>query len=147
MDLVPRKPFGELSILRREMDDLWNRFFNDPPFGRLISQQWLPSVDIDESKDKLVVKVELPGLDAKDVSVSLADDLLTIRGEKKQESEEKDATRHTVERYYGTFERSFRLPMEIKADKVEATFDKGVLKITLPKAEVSKRKEIEIKVK
>ena len=145
MEIVPWKPFRELSGLRKEMDSLWERFFSDSPLERFASQRWLPSVDINETKGKIIVKVELPGLEGKDISVSLTDTLLTIKGEKKQESEEKDAARHVVERYYGAFERSFRLPAEINDKKVEAAFDKGVLTVTLPKLATSKKKEIEIK--
>jgi len=89
-----------------------------------------------------VVKVELPGLDSKDVNVSMSGDILTIKGEKKKEEEEKDEHHHYVERYSGAFQRSFRLPVNIQGDKVAATFDKGVLKISLPKVEEAKKKEI-----
>jgi HSP20 family protein len=89
----------------------------------------------------------LPGLEAKDVNVSISGDLLTITGEKKREKEEKDEHHHYIERYTGTFQRSFRLPVAIQSDKVEASFKKGVLKITLPKAEEARKKAIEIKVK
>jgi len=145
MEIVPWKPMRELGGLRREMDSLWERFFSESPLERFAGHRWLPSVDVEETKGNLLVKVELPGLEAKDISISLTDNLLTIRGEKKQESEEKDATRHVVERYYGAFERSFRLPAGVKDDKVEADFNKGVLTITLPKLATSKRKEIKIK--
>ena len=89
----------------------------------------------------------MPGLDAKDVNVSISGDVLTIKGEKKKEEEEKDEHHYCVERYSGSFQRSFRLPANVQSDKVEATFDKGVLKIALTKAEEAKKKEIEVKVK
>ena len=89
----------------------------------------------------------MPGLDAKDVNVSISGDLLTIKGEKKKEEEEKDEHHHYMERYYGSFQRSFQLPINVKSDKIEATFDKGILKVTLPKTEEAKKKEIEVKVK
>ena len=107
----------------------------------------MPSVDISETEDQLLIKAELPGLETNDVNVSISGDLLTIKGEKKKEKEEKDEHHHYVERYSGSFERSFRIPMNIKTDKIEAVFDKGVLKLTLPKVEEAKKKEIEIKVK
>ena len=147
MEITPWRPLGELSSVRREMDRLWNRFLGETPFARTAAEEWSPSVDISETKDKLAIKAELPGLDAKDVNVSITGDILTIKGEKKKETEEKDEHHHYVERYYGSFERSFKIPVNVKNDKIEATFDKGVLKIVLPKTEASKKKEIEIKVK
>ena len=148
MEIVPSRPFGgELDSLRKEMDSLWNRFFGERPFTRPFTEEWSPSVDISETKDKLLIKAELPGLEAKDVNVSISGDLLIIKGEKEKEKEEKDENYHCVERYYGSFQRSFRLPVNVQGDKVEATFDKGLLKITLPKVEEAKKKEIEIKVK
>ena len=147
MEIVPWKPFGELSSFRGEMDRLWNRFLGGTPFGRTFTEEWLPSVDVTETKDNLLIKAELPGLEAKDVNVSVSGDILTIKGEKKKEEEEKDEHYYHCERYCGSFQRSFRLPVDVQADKVEATFDKGVLKVTLPKAEEAKKKKIEVKVK
>jgi HSP20 family protein len=148
MDLVPWRPFGgELSSLRREMDRMWDRFFGEAPLGRRIGEEWWPSVDVSETKDNLVVKAELPGLEAKDVDVSISGDVLTIKGEKKKEEEEKDEHHHYVERCYGSFQRSFRLPTNVKSDKIDASFEKGVLKVTLPKVEEAKKKKIEVKAK
>ena len=147
MELMPWRPFGELGSIRSEMDRLWNKFLGETPFARSFTEEWSPSVDISETKDKLVIKAELPGLDTKDVNVSISGDLLTIKGEKKKEEEEKDEHHHYMERYYGSFQRSFQLPVNVKTDKIEATFDKGVLKVTLPKTEEAQKKEIEIKVK
>jgi HSP20 family protein len=148
MELIPWRPFGgELDSFRREMDRLWERFIGERPFARKNGEQWLPSVDVSETKDSIVVKAELPGTDSKDIDVSISGNVLTIKGEKKEEQEEKDEHRHYVERYHGSFQRSFQLPAEVKTDKIDATFDKGVLKITLPKTEQAKKKEIQIKVK
>ena len=93
-----------------------------------------------------MVKAELPGLEAKDVELTLTDDILTIRGEKKEEKEEKDEHRFFVERYCGTFERRIKLPTLVKTDMIDATFAKGILTINLPKSEEAKTKEIKIKV-
>jgi HSP20 family protein len=147
MELVPWRPFSGLSSFRKEMDDLWSRFIGDLPTVRRFEGEWAPSVDVSETKDSFIVKAELPGLEAKDVNVSISGNLLTIKGEKKKEEEEKDEHHHYVERYCGSFQRSFQLPANMKMDKIDATFDKGVLKITLPKTEEAKKKEIEIKVK
>jgi HSP20 family protein len=147
MELMPWRPFGEVGSIRKEMDELWSRFLRETPFFRRGAGEWTPSMDVSETKDSLVLKAELPGIEAKDVKISVSGDLLTIKGEKKKESEEKDENRHYQERYYGSFQRSFRLPTNVKKDKVDAAFDKGVLTITLPKTEEAKEKEIEIKVK
>lgn len=148
MELVPWRPFGgELSPFRREMDRLWDRFLSETPFSRVLREEWVPSMDVSETKDNFVVKAELPGLEAKDVNVTISGDLLTIKGEKKKEEEEKDEQSYCAERYYGSFQRVFRLPTSVQADKVEATFDKGVLKVSIPKVEEAKKKEIDIKVK
>lgn len=148
MDLVPWRPFGkELSTLRKEMDDLFGRFFGEFPLARRMAEEWAPSVDISETKNNFVVKAELPGLEAKDINVSISGDMLTIKGEKKKEEEEKDEHHHYVERYYGSFQRTFQLPSTVKTEKIDATFDKGVLKIKLPKKPEAKKKEIEVKVK
>jgi HSP20 family protein len=147
MELSPWRPFGELSPFRKEMDRLWNRFLGETPFAKTSNEMWSPSVDILETKDDFVVKAELPGLEAKDVNVSISGNVLTIKGEKKAEEEEKDEHYHRVERYSGSFQRVFQLPSGVKADKVEANFDKGVLKVILPKVEEAKKKQIEVKVK
>jgi HSP20 family protein len=148
MDLVPWRPFSEeISSLRREMDNLWNRFFGETPLARRLTEEWWPSADLSETKDSFIIKAELPGLDAKDVEVSISGNVLTLKGEKKKEEEEKDEHHYRAERYYGSFQRTFQLPANVKADKVEATFEKGVLKVTLPKVEEAKKKQIEVKVK
>jgi HSP20 family protein len=147
MELVPWRPFGELGSFRGEMDRLRNRLFGERPLVRAFAEEWSPSVDISETKDNFIVKAELPGLESKDVNVSISGDLLIIKGEKKKEEEEKDEHHYCVERYSGSFQRVFQLPTAVKGDKVEATFEKGVLKVTLPKVEEAKKKEIEIKVK
>lgn len=87
------------------------------------------------------------GLDTKDINVTISENVLTIKGEKKKEKEEKDENFHCVERYSGSFQRSFRLPSGVKADKIKANFGKGILHVTLPKDAEAKKKEIEVKVK
>jgi HSP20 family protein len=106
-----------------------------------------PSVDISETDEDIVVEAELPGVEPGDVHVDLTGDVLTIKGEKKKRREEKGEGLYRSERYYGSYERSFRLPAKVKEDKIEAAFDKGILKIKLPKVEEAKKKTIEIKVK
>jgi len=102
-------------------------------------------MDISETKDSLVAKVEVPGMDPKDIHISLQEDLLTIKGEKKQEKEEKDEHYHRVERAYGGFTRSVRLPVAVDASKVTASFKNGLLTITLPKTPSARGTTIPVK--
>lgn len=147
MDLVKWKPFGELERFRKEMDGLFKDFFGEGSLVPTFTGDWAPSADITETKEAVIVKAELPGLEAKDIDVALSGDLLTIRGERKEEKEENDEQRHCCERYYGEFRRVLQLPVKVQEDKVEASFDKGVLKITLPKTEDAKAKKTKIEVK
>jgi len=148
MDIIPWRPFGgELSSLRQEMDRLWDRFVGETPFVRRITGEWWPTVDVSENKDNFIIKAELPGMDDKDVSVTISGNVLTIKGEKKKEEEDKDEHHYRAERYYGSFQRSFQLPASVQAHEVEAAFEKGILRVTLPKVEEAKKKEVKIKVK
>ncbi len=146
MDLVQWKPFREVSRLRSEMDRLWDEYFGS---GRRalqpMEEAWLPAVDVSESEDKITVKAEIPGLEAKDIDISMSGDTLTIKGEKKTETEEKEENYHLVERSYGSFRRAMKIPATVDADKVEATYKNGVLTVVLPKKEEVKPKAIEIK--
>ena len=140
-------PFKDFDRMRKEMDRLWGSFLEVGSRRRGEDDtEWYPSVDIAETKNVVVVKVELPGMDPKDIDVSLSDGMLTIKGEKKQEREEKEENYHLVERSYGSFTRSVGLPKEVKHDKISASYKNGVLKIVLPKSEEAKQKEVKIKV-
>ncbi len=108
---------------------------------------WTPAVDIAEQENEYIVKMELPGVNKDEVKISLESNILTIKGEKKQEKEEKKKNLHRVERSYGSFQRSFTLPTMVKSEKIAAIFNDGVLSISLPKAEEAKPKQIEVKVK
>jgi HSP20 family protein len=126
MEIIPWRPFGsELSSLRQEMDRLWDRFVSESPLARRISGEWWPTVDVSEAKDSFMIKAEFPGMDEKDVNVTISGNVFTIKGEKKKEEEEKDKHHYRAERYSGSFQRSFRLPTSVQADKIEAAFDKG----------------------
>ncbi len=129
--------------------DLFDRFFNDLPLPSLLSEEKVlsPAFDISETEKEYVITGEIPGIDVKDLDVTLLDSILTVKGEKKQEKEEKDEDYHQVERHYGSFERSFRIPEKVKADELEATYKDGILKIFLPKSEASEVKKIEVKEK
>ncbi len=146
-DLSKWRPFGELERARRDMESLWDSFFEDRPMRRgEIMGQWLPSLDLSEAKDEFVVKAEIPGADAKNIDISLNDGTLIIKGEKKHEKEQKEENYHFVERSYGSFVRSIRLPGQVQGDKVKASYKDGILKISLPKSEEAKKKEIKVKV-
>jgi HSP20 family protein len=132
------------SDFTREADRLFSDFINRGIFR--LSDEWAPGVDVVETKDEVVVRAEVPGMTKEDISVTLQDNVLTLRGEKKQEQAENGATYHRVERMYGSFVRSFTLPTVVQADKVKAAYKDGVLTITLPKAEEVKPKEISITV-
>lgn len=106
-----------------------------------------PRMDLSETDDTIEITAELPGVDLKDLDVSVEGDMLTLKGEKKAETEEKKKDYHFVERSYGSFRRAIRLPGTVDPEKVNATFDKGVLKITMPKPEEAKQKRRRIEVK
>jgi HSP20 family protein len=146
-ELAPLRPLRELERMRREMDRVWDSFFEGRP-GKKADEtgEWLPSLDVAETKNDLVVKAELPGMDPKDIDISLTEGVLTIKGEKKQEKEEKEENYHLIERSYGSFVRSVRLPKEVQSEKINASYKNGVLRVKLPKSEEAKKKEIKIKV-
>jgi len=146
MDLVQWKPFREVTRLRREMDRLWDEYFG--PSRRALQpmeEAWMPAIDVSETGEKITVKAEIPGMEAKDIDIAIVGDTLTIKGEKKTEREEKEENYHIVERSYGSFSRSMKLPAAVDADKVEATYKNGVLTVSCPKKEEVKPKAIEIK--
>ena len=137
--------------LQRRTNRLFDDFFHDfslEPFGG-VSQGFVPKVNVTEDEKEIRVSAELAGVDEKDVELSLNDDVLTIKGEKKQEQETKEKNCYCVECSYGSFERSIGLGSEIDKDKVSADFKNGVLTVVLPKSEVvkSKARKIEIKKK
>jgi HSP20 family protein len=123
---------------RQDVDRLLERFFEPewpvlPTFG-----DWAPSLDLSETKENVVVKMEVPGMDPCDLHVSLQDNVLTVRGEKRQEKEDKDEHYHRVERNYGTFMRTVKLPVAVDGSRVAAAFKNGLLTVTLPKAAAAK---------
>lgn len=151
--IVPFNKGGNYLLdLHNEVDKVFNTFlkdFSEKPFGKLSEELFSPIVDVSETDKELTVTAELPGVKEEDVSVSLNDNILTIKGEKKMEKEEKGKTFQRIERSYGQFSRSFTLPFKADASKVDATFEKGLLNIIIakPKDAVSKANNIKIKKK
>ena len=145
-DLMEWRPFREVSRLRREMDRLWDDYYGSRRRGlQPLQAEFAPAVDVKETAEAVVVKAEVPGMEAKEIKIAVTGDILTIKGEKKSEREEKEGNYHLVERSYGSFSRSLTLPAAVDRDKIEARYDKGVLTVTCPKKEAVKPKAIEIK--
>jgi HSP20 family protein len=130
--------------LKREMDKMFERFF-ESPWELPALGDFTPALDLSEGKDAITVKAELPGVEPKEIAVTLDGDVLTIKGEKEEKKEEKDERRHRVERSWGSFMRSVRLPAPVDGSKVAATFKNGVVTITLPKAPGAKGTTIPVK--
>ena len=134
--------------LQREIDRLFDDFTRGFPsfdtFGGSLNKM-LPTMDVSETDKEIEITAELPGLEEKDVQVNLADNILTIRGEKKAQKEEKDKDYRLVERSYGSFERSLELPPNVDADAIKATIKKGVLKVVVPKPAPAQSKKVEVK--
>ena len=147
-ELMNAHPFKDIEKTRSEMDRLLDTFLFGVPQKREFWEEaeWVPTVDVAETKNEIVVNVEIPGMDPKGFDISLSKGTLTIKGEKKQEKEGKEENYHLVERRYGTFTRSILLPQEVEGDKIRASYKNGVLTVTLPKSEEAKKKEIKIKV-
>lgn len=137
-------PWNGMTGLRREMDRLFDRFWEGEGSEMPALGEWRPAMEVSETTDSVVVRAEIPGIDPKEIKVSLANQVLTIEGEKKQEKEEKDERFYRLERMYGGFCRSFRLPAPVEEGKVTANFKDGLLRITLPKVQAAKGKMIPI---
>jgi HSP20 family protein len=132
--------------LQSEVDRLFDDFTHGfPAFGNGGGAKMLPTVDVAETDKDIEITAELPGLEEKDVQVNVADNILTIRGEKKAEKEQKDKNYRLVERSYGSFERSLELPEGVNADTIKATIDKGVLKVVVPRPVPAQVKKVEVK--
>ena len=145
-NLIRWEPAREMMTLREAMDRLFDDAFTRPL--SLSGNNWsIPAVDMYQTDNEVVVKAALPGIKADEVQINVTGEILTLKGETKQENETKEKAYHIREQRWGTFERSIVLPTEVVADKAKADFENGVLTITLPKAEEVKPKTISIKTK
>jgi len=152
MALVPwrRRENRGLFDLQQRINTMFDDLARGFPLARWVEEdvmEWVPALDVSETDDAIEVQTELPGVDPDHVDVSLSGDLLTIRGEKKSESEEKKRDYHRIERSYGSFSRTVRVPSSVDPDKVEASYKDGVLTVTMPKREEAKAQTVKIKVK
>jgi HSP20 family protein len=129
--------------------DLFDRMFSDWSVPSVWTDESVvvPAFDVSETEKEYVISGELPGIDPKDLEVTFTDGILSIKGEKKQESEEKNEDYHRIERHYGSFQRSFRVPENVDREKLDANYKDGILRLTLPKTEQNEVKKIEVKEK
>ena len=142
--ITPWRPFRELEEWERQFDDLFGRPMLQWP---TVEKGWMPAVDVFEKDDKFVVKAELPGMKGEDIDVSVVGNTLTIKGEKKTETEVKEEDYYRCERSYGSFHRSILIPSTVDASKIVADFEDGVLEVTLPKAAEVKPEKVKVSAK
>jgi len=155
MAIVRFRPYGVsgdpltsgFSDIQTEMNRLFNDFFGRPvQVGGSMDRVWAPTVDMYETKDEVVVTADLPGLNEKDIHLSITSDLLNLKGERHWNQQLKDDSHYRSERWFGKFERSLQLPVPVQADRVKASYRDGVLTISLPKTEEIRPREIKIDV-
>jgi HSP20 family protein len=143
-----RRPLDSMTSLRR-LNSILDDAFNNWPFqsqeNGALTSSWIPACDVFEDKDAVKIVAELPGVEAEDVKISLENNLLTIRGEKRQKAEETNERVHRYERSYGAFERTFALPTTVDPEKIAADYANGLLTVTIPKAERARPREIPVK--
>ena len=140
---VTRPMSNPFSALQQEIDRLFDGFSRG--FSGFPAREMMPSMDLSETDKEIEITAELPGLEEKDIQLNVADNVLTIRGEKKNEREETKKDYHLVERSYGSFTRAVQLPEGVNADGIKAVMSKGVLKVTVPKPAPAQTKKIDIK--
>jgi HSP20 family protein len=144
-EMVPWRRYR--TPLARPRKDLFHWLLEDfdlPGFGPG-EREWTPPFDVSETEGEVIVKAEIPGMKVEDIDITLTDGLLTIKGERKMEKEDKQENYHRIERHFGTFSRSLNLGLKVKADGIDAGYKDGVLTVTLLKAEEDRPKRIEVK--
>jgi len=135
---------GELERMKREMERIWDRLSSETSTATF-ERDWSPSLDLMETQESLVAEIEVPGINPDKIDISVAPEMLTVSGEKKQETGGQEKNYHVVERTYGIFSRSISLPTVVNPDRVEARYKDGILRITMGKRKETKRKRIEVK--
>jgi HSP20 family protein len=143
MAIIRWDPFRELS----SMDDQFNRLWRGLAEGRGRQESWLPAVDVFDQTDAVVLKAELAGMDPDDIEISVEDNVLTIKGERKFEEKVDDERYYRIERRFGSFQRSLALPQGVKADDISASYDDGILAVRVPKAEEEKPRKITVQAR
>ena len=148
MSIVRWEPFREFTTLQNEMNRLFNTVFEAPTPGNggATMRRWMPAMDLVETDDHFVLRADLPGMKEDDVKIEFDDGTLTVSGERKAEHESKNEGYYRVERAFGSFSRSLTLPQGVDPEAVEASFDKGVLEVRIPKPEQRKPRKISIGV-
>ena len=144
-EMVPWRRYR--TPLSRPRKDLFHWFLEDldlPGFGTG-EREWMPPFDVSETEGEIIVKAEIPGMKVEDIDITITDGLLTIKGERKMEKEDKQENYHRIERQFGSFSRSLNLGLKVEAEGIDAGYKEGVLTVTLPKAEEDKPKKIEVK--
>jgi HSP20 family protein len=144
MTIVRWEPLREFGTLQNEMNRLFDTVFDAPAPANRTARRWMPAMDLVETGDHFVLRADLPGLSEDDVKIEFEDRTLTVSGERKVEHESKNEGFHRVERAFGAFSRSLTLPEGVDPEAVTATFDRGVLEVSIPKPEARKPKRIEI---
>ena len=146
MAIIRWDPFRDLVTLREKMNRLFEDAFTTARGEEkdMITSSWIPSVDIYEDENHLVLTAEVPGIDEKDIEIKIEDNTLSIQGERKMEKETKEENYHRIERAYGSFFRSFTLPNYVEQDKIQAEHENGVLKIMMPKKPELKPRKVKI---
>lgn len=143
MTLTKWRPFDERLTFRREMDRLFDNFFGTES-KLLPNGNWMPDIDMSETDDEIVVRMDIPGMEQKDIKVSMSGDYLTISGERKEELEEKKKHFHSIERQLGMFERTIPIPTAVDDKKVNAEYQHGVLEVHLPRTPEAKPHRIPV---
>ena len=143
--LTTRRPMRNLFSFHNEMERIFGDLFAPHEDGTDMEETyWMPTVDVSETENGFEIRAELPGVSEDDVNVTVTDNVLTIKGEKRQEAETDGKNYHRVERRYGSFQRRFTLPAEVETDDIKAEFSDGVLTLSIPKPEAAKPTEIPI---
>jgi HSP20 family protein len=149
MALIRWEPVRELQTMQSEMNRLFNTFFDSPSTGGTTGgpaprRRWIPAMDVVETDDHFVLRADLPGMSESDVNIEVDDNVLTVSGERKSEHEQRNAGYYRFERASGSFSRSLTLPKGVDADGIQASFDNGVLEVSIPKPEQPKPRKVQI---